>query len=318
MLAEVLANLIWANLTASLAILAVLVLRRPTRRLFGAQIAYGLWALVPLAFCAGLIPPPNSDSELAAPLAERVLTADLPPFGLQAVAFTAGLGALLVVGLIAAGQLRFLARARRGLAGPAVVGVVNPRLVTPAGFDTTFTSAERELIRAHERAHIERNDPKANAIAAGMMTLCWFNPLVHLGAAVMRLDQELACDATVMSTRSVARKTYAMALLKSGLTGGAAPLGCHWLTARHPIETRIGMLTARAPSDARLTVGGWGGVLLALAATWFAWAAKPPAPTPISIEQKIYDCLVAEQLRSGPVMIRLTSAEAASLPKPRP
>lgn len=316
MMAELLANLIWANLAVSVAILAVLILRLPVRRLFGARLAYALWALAPLAFSAGLVPPRNSQSTLAAPLGERVLTADLPPDALHAVALVWATGAGVVVTLILLAQMRFLRRARLGQAGPAVVGVIAPRLVTPADFETSFTPTERELIRAHERAHIERNDPKANAVAALLMAVCWFNPLVHLAAAVMRLDQELACDATVMATRSCARKTYAGALLKAGLTGGAAPLGCHWLTARHPIETRIGMLVAPAPSDARLTVGAWAAALLVATATWFTWAAKPPAPAPISFEQKVYDRLVTQQLPGGVVMIRLTSAEAAALPRP--
>lgn len=316
MMAELLANLIWANFAAGLAILAVLVLRLPVRRLFGAQLTYSLWAAAPLAFCAGLVPPQSSRSDLAAPLAERVLTADLPPGALQGVALVWVLGAVVVAVLIGVGQVRFLARVRKSRAGPAVVGVITPRLVTPADFETTFTPAERELIRAHERAHIDRNDPKANALSAVLMAVCWFNPLVHLGAAVMRLDQELACDATVMATRSRTRKTYAAALLKAGLSGGAAPLGCHWLTARHPIETRIGMLTAPLPSDSRLTMGAWGAALLVLAATWMTWAAKPPAPAPISFEQKVYDRLVTQQLPGGVVMIRLTSAEAAALPRP--
>lgn len=316
MLAELLANLIWANLAASLAILFVLAVRRPARGLFGPQTAYGLWALVPLAFCAGLVPPPLSDSAAAAPLAERVLTADLAPSDLQALAMVWLLGVALVAAVIAVGQLRFLARARRGRAGPAVVGVITPRLVTPADFETTFSPAERDLIRAHERTHVDRNDPRSNAVAAVLQTVCWFNPLVHLGASAMRFDQELACDATVMATRSRARKTYAAALLKAGLTGGAAPLGCHWLAARHPLETRIGLLTAQGPSDARLTFGAWGVALMALAGAWFAWAAKPPSPAPISIEQQVYDRMVADQLRAGVVMIRLTSAEAAILRRP--
>lgn len=316
MMAELLANLIWANLAASTAVLAVLILRLPVRQLFGAQLAYALWALVPLAFCAGLVPPRNSQSALAAPLGERVLTADLAPDALHGVALAWAVGAGVVVALILLAQLRFLARARLGQAGPAVVGVIAPRLVTPADFEASFTAAERELIRAHERAHIERNDPKANAVAAGLMTVCWFNPLIHLAAAVMRLDQELACDATVMATRSRARKTYAGALLKAGLNGGAAPLGCHWLSARHPLETRIGMLAAPAPSDGRLTLGAWGAALLVLTATWSTWAAKPPAPAPISFEQRVYDSLITEQLPGGAVMIRLSSAEAAALPRP--
>ncbi|MBX3483579.1 M56 family metallopeptidase, partial [Phenylobacterium sp.] len=44
------------NLAAAVAAAVVLALRAPSRRLFGPQVAYGLWALVPLAPLGLLVP----------------------------------------------------------------------------------------------------------------------------------------------------------------------------------------------------------------------------------------------------------------------
>ena len=85
---------------------------------------------------------------------------------------------------------------RRGEAGPAVLGFLRPRIVTPDGFQTHFTPQEQAAILTHERVHLARQDARINALAALLRCLCWFNPLIHLGARWLRIDQELACDAT--------------------------------------------------------------------------------------------------------------------------
>src|SRR5690606_9610252 len=115
-------------------------------------------------------------------------------------------GAVLGLALLTAAQLRFLARVRERKAGPAVVGFAWPRMVTPADYERRFTPEEREVVRAHERAHIDRQDPRANALAAVLQAVNWFNPLVHLAARHMRLDQELACDAAVVRRFPLARR----------------------------------------------------------------------------------------------------------------
>src|ERR1700761_1600085 len=55
---EALDLLLRLNLAVAGAVLAVMALRIPARRLFGPRIAYGLWILVPLAAAAILIPSP--------------------------------------------------------------------------------------------------------------------------------------------------------------------------------------------------------------------------------------------------------------------
>ena len=133
MTSEVLAALIRANLVAGLAILAVLALRLPMRRLFGPELAYGLWAVPPIAFVATLMPPPVvMDDPAANPFAlahdHSTLVLAVWMFGLAAA-----------VTLFARAQLTFLADARAGRAGPSVVGVINPRIVMASikGFGST-------------------------------------------------------------------------------------------------------------------------------------------------------------------------------------
>ena len=73
---------------------------------------------------------------------------------------------------------------------------------------------------------------------------------------VTRADQELACDRTVLRRLPRARAGYARALLKTKLATQPLPLGCHWPSrARHPLETRIGLVAAKPPTDGRELAG---------------------------------------------------------------
>src|SRR5665213_3210218 len=126
--------------------------------------------------------------------------------------------------MVARCQLRFLHMARRGRAGPAVTGFFVPRIVMPADADEIYSAEERALIRAHERTHIDRGDPRTNGFIALAQCLLWFNPLVHVAAREARLDQELACDAAVLTHRSGQKRLYAETLLKTQIGGVATPV----------------------------------------------------------------------------------------------
>ncbi|MGA0607412.1 M56 family metallopeptidase [Phenylobacterium sp. VNQ135] len=224
-----------ANLAGAAAILLVVALRLPVRRRYGAQAAYHLWLIPPTVTLAGFA------------LFFVTLTAEAaPPFASPATA-RLGLGAWLA-GVVASGaafalaQRRFEAELRAGRAGPAVVGFISPRIVMPAD-DGRFSAEELELIRAHERTHVARKDPRAVAFVAAAECLFWFNPLVHLAARLLRLDQELACDAAVMLSRPKSRRLYAGTLLKTQLAATPLPLGCYWpARGRHPLEVRVALL----------------------------------------------------------------------------
>ncbi|HET6970332.1 MAG TPA: M56 family metallopeptidase, partial [Phenylobacterium sp.] len=141
------------------------------------------------------------------------------------------------------------------------------------------------LIRAHEREHLARHDPRAGALAVALQAVCWFNPFAHVAAHAMRLDQELACDAAVLRRRPRDRALYAKTLLKTQLAAQALPFGCHWpARGPHPLEVRVGLLKAPVRYEGLaghlLITGG-----LAIVA-FCAWTAQPPAPrhlTPIEV-----------------------------------
>jgi beta-lactamase regulating signal transducer with metallopeptidase domain len=275
---DVAAALLRSNLAASAAVLLVLALRPAARRWFGAETAYVLWAAPPTAAVAILIPGRMAE--------EGVKAAPGLAFDHE---ITLMLLAVWLIGLAAAalflalGQAAFLRALKAGRAGPAVVGVICPRIVMPSSAEL-YTSEERAVVRAHEREHIERGDPRARAVMAAFQCLFWFNPLAHLAAHLARLDQELACDAAVLRRRPGIRALYARTLMKTQLAATPLPFGCYWpARGRHPLETRVALL--RAGGRTRGALGSVEVGVGILAAAVVAWMAQPPIPQPAPIAE---------------------------------
>lgn len=210
----------------------------------------------------------------------------------QAGALTAALlawaaGALALAGWLLVQQRRFrrrlgaLHKRDTGLwqasaddIGPVVIGLLRPRIVVPADFETRYDAQQRELVLAHERVHLRRGDLPMNALACAMRCLFWFNPLVHLAAAKLRLDQELACDAAVLARHPRAGRAYATALLNTQLADLGLPVGCAWQSS-HPLTWRISMLKKPLPGSARLMLGAGLAVLASSATAAVMWQQQP-------------------------------------------
>jgi beta-lactamase regulating signal transducer with metallopeptidase domain len=189
-------------------------------------------------------------------------------------------GALALGWLFVTADMRFRRLARLGLAGPAMVGVAAPRFVIPHDYRARFTEGERELILRHERAHIAQGDPIANLLTTGFQVVFWFNPLMHLAAAQIRLDQELACDARVIAGLPRSRRLYAQALLKAHLTGPQSALVCAWTPAqgrfiRSPLEHRLRALSWGDVSLTRYLTGFVAVGALAIGVAAGVWIATP-------------------------------------------
>jgi beta-lactamase regulating signal transducer with metallopeptidase domain len=302
-MSEIATRFLIANLAAGVAVLLVLLLRKPVRAMFGARLAYALWLLIPLAALASFLPPrvievvvpafdfaplppeeitppavadlaPAAATEFAAPGPDIAAT-PLDPWTIGLYAWIAG--ALAMMAWLAFGQSRFMSDARRGRAGPAVVGVIRPRIVTPTDFQDRFDERERDVILAHETIHLDRNDARINAFVALIRCICWFNPLIHVASHVMRIDQEMACDAMVVERYPRARGRYASALLKAQLAMRPLPLGCYWPAGSdHPLTERIEMLKQTTPGRMRRLAGVACLTVLAAGAGFGAWAAMPP------------------------------------------
>lgn len=297
----VLGALVRANLAGSAAVLLILALRRPVRRRLGPLAAYLLWTAAPLCVLAALLPPHAPAGVLAPAVALAAsATSRIAPLvqdaselaSLLVLAWAAG--ALATAGLLALRQARFVRKLGRlepiqgssGVlrgqhlgAGPFVLGSLRPRIVTPADFEARFSDEARGLVLAHERVHLARGDATVNGAMAAIQCLAWFNPLAHLAAHRLRLDQEIACDAAVIAQRPQARRLYAETLLDAALMPQLVPFGCHWPAAgAHSLKERLTMLNLASASPARRSLGVAIVGLIALGGAGVVWAANPSAP----------------------------------------
>lgn len=302
MTAWLLANMAWA----SLFMLAVLVLRRPAARAFGAGPAYALWLLPALRL---IMPPlPSLAPDIPAPLPAETLVvwagdaaAPLPPGGGSALwqmllLGAWGLGAALLLGWQWLAYRRFVAElgasSRRlgdhhglpvwesaAVPGPVALGLIERRIVVPADFATRYSAGERRLALDHEAVHHRRGDIWWNLAGLVILALNWFNPVAWLAFRAFRADQELACDAAVAAAAPPdARHQYARALIKSASRPGliaACPLN-----HADQLKRRLKMMKHHRHSRARMLGGA--ALLLALAGLGLAVGspglADPGAP----------------------------------------
>jgi len=219
-------TLVWSGAL----IAAVLLVRRPVARTFGAGIAYALW-LLPLL---RLVMPP-----LVLPTAAPVRVAQFQSADIVTLTFTepaaapaltlpwellltsawlGGAALFLVARVIECREMRarLLAAAvtvdlREGVrivetpavAAPVAFGVRDKVIALPPRFLISGALAERELAIEHELAHHRGRDLLANIMAQGVLALHWFNPLVWAAWSAMRRDQEAACDARAMAGRDL-------------------------------------------------------------------------------------------------------------------
>ena len=82
---------------------------------------------------------------------------------------------------------------------PALFGYIRPRLLLPVGVPEKLNDAELSYMFMHELGHLKRHDIGVSWIIAFLQVFQWFNPLVWLAFHHMRIDQESACDASVLS-----------------------------------------------------------------------------------------------------------------------
>jgi beta-lactamase regulating signal transducer with metallopeptidase domain len=292
MASELLSLLIWASATLSVGIVIVLALRVPVRRVAGARVAYLLWLIPPLGFLAWLAPARQVIVTLPASVTETGGAVTVAAIDWQSNLLVGCwlVGLTVMIAVFRFRQRRFEAAAGQlepvmGLGrdvfaaapthGPAVIGAFRPVIVLPRDFGSRFSSDEQALILAHERVHVERGDPLVNAAALVTRAVHWFNPLVHVAVRALRVDQELACDATVVERHGGARRTYAEAMLKSHAPAFEVPVGCAWhSSAFHPMKERILMLKA-SPSRFSRGLGLSFVACAALGVAGAVWLMRP-------------------------------------------
>ena len=167
--------------------------------------------------------------------------------------------------------------ASRAVTTPLAGGVVRPTVYVPADAPS-WTDERRDIVLAHEIAHLASRDPLRNLISRVACALYWFHPLVWLARRQSIADCERACDEAVLAS-GVRPSTYARVLLDfaevAPLHTPSAVVAMVRRTAG-PLETRVMAILTSSPRRtlARRTVLP---VIGAVFLTLLVAAAQPTA-----------------------------------------
>lgn len=278
-------------IATSVAIVVIAILRPLVNHLCGAIATLRLWWVLPLAILSTLIPKVQQVviSEAATTAAITISTsvdvvAPAASWSWQALFVVIWfVGFACYAGWLVVAQWRFEKavawRKHFGISpagtSPAMLGILQPRLVLPRDFRQRYSRAERRLILQHERTHVERGDSITNLAMAVLTASQWWNPLVIFANRALSRDQERACDASVIHRHPNQLRTYADALSKTVLRPSShLPLVCQWQSF-HPTVERIAMLKRHRDRHARLNLAATIIACAAALASVIGYAARP-------------------------------------------
>ncbi len=120
--------------------------------------------------------------------------------------------------------------------GPVAAGVFRSTVFVPAAW-TTWSGEIRNIVLAHELAHLHRRDPMWRLLGTLACAIHWFNPLVWWLARRHRLEAEFACDASVVCS-GIPAKRYANVLCDLAATG-SAPAGALAMAEESLLHRRV-------------------------------------------------------------------------------
>ena len=157
--------------------------------------------------------------------------------------------------------------------GPAVVGLLRPRIVVPEWLEAA-SSSRQGMVIAHEQSHVEAHDPQLLTIALFLLVLMPWNVPLWWQLHRLRCAIEVDCDARVLKT-GLDTEQYGETLIDvsqrpSGYTGAVAAMS----ESRSFLEERITIMVkdpAKWDSLAALIFG-----CLALALVVVAAQVTPP------------------------------------------
>lgn len=84
-------------------------------------------------------------------------------------------------------------------ATPAILGFLHPRILLPGFVLESFSKTELRMIFLHELGHLKRGDVFLNLMMMLLRVVHWFNPMVWLAVAQLKVLREDACDAFTLS-----------------------------------------------------------------------------------------------------------------------
>lgn len=166
------------------------------------------------------------------------------------------------------GVVRSIDIARSALPeAPAVLRILRPVVVLPAGGCDNLSDDELESLLRHECAHVARYDNLVARIESIICALFWFHPLIWIAQRITVIERERACDEVVAGS-AADRETYLAALEKFCHAAIAPRLPGVSCMATANLKERINhvmnypVLRIHAPSAKRVTVLGVSALVL--------------------------------------------------------
>jgi len=175
-------------------------------------------------------------------------------------------------------------------AGPAVYGVLRPRIIVPAWL-MQRTPDEQRLVMAHEQSHIDARDPALLLTACVLTALTPLNPCAWYLLNRLRLAIELDCDARVLQA-GVTPRHYGALLIDLSAAAAPAPLLTGATAFSHHashLERRLRRMTDRPTTHTAARR------LASLSIAALAMAAACGAELPTSAELEGMDVASAQQ-----------------------
>ena len=158
-------------------------------------------------------------------------------------------GAAMIVARLIAGILRMTRLTRRAVvrdgvfyseevSTPLTWGFFRPAILLPACAGE-WTEAQREVVIAHERAHIDRNDWLWQTIAMLATAAFWFQPLMWLASIELRREAEQAVDDRVLNSGADPSDYAAQLVAVARQVVGAAPAESVAMVRTTALESRV-------------------------------------------------------------------------------
>jgi hypothetical protein len=192
--------------------------------------------------------------------------------------------------------------------GPAVVGLLRPRIVVPEWLEEASSSRQGTVI-AHEQSHLEAHDPQLLTVALFLLVLMPWNLPLWWQLHRLRYAIEVDCDARVLKagldTNQYGETLIAVSQRQSGYIGAVAAMS----ESRSFLEERITiMVKDRAEWDslAALIFG-----CLALALAVVAAQVTPPnvgssaSARPVHLTSDVLDQYVGFYARGSHLVFTL-------------
>ncbi len=182
--------------------------------------------------------------------------------------------------------------------GPLLCGLLPPRLMLPEQFQ--ISDDDGRLVLRHEAAHLRHGDPWINGLVLMLRALFWFHPLIHLAAARLRRDQELAADAHALEGMDGASRRRYGRMLVAHCCPTSASNGLALLPTRSQLKERVQMIvhvpeSTRSPLLTRLLL------LTAPVLTLATLSLLAPWPGPVQAEAA--EQPVVAEVDSNPIAI---------------